>query len=99
MAVDAMKAGAFDFTEKPLDDQLLLDLVQKAVEKRLEVAQDHALREEIARRLTLLTQRERAVHDIVMLGEPNQRNALNIGIAAKTVHATPAPGRGKHQTR
>src|SRR3546814_4340279 len=41
MAVDAMKAGAFDFIEKPLDDQLLLDLVQKAVEKSLERSEEH----------------------------------------------------------
>src|SRR3546814_7024285 len=87
MAVDAMKAGAFDFIEKPLDDQLLLDLVQKAVEKSLEVAQDHALREEIARRLTLLTPREREVLDLVMLGEPNKRIALSLGICEKTVEA------------
>src|SRR3546814_17069808 len=87
MAVDAMKAGAFDFIEKPLDDQLLLDLVQKAVEKSLEVAQDHDLREEIARRLTLLTPREREVLALVMLGEPNKRTDLSLGICEKTVDA------------
>src|SRR3546814_11874365 len=76
MAVDAMKAGAFDFIEKPLDDPLLLDLVQKAVEKSLEVAQDHALCEEIARRLALLTPRAREVRDLALLGGTNNSKGI-----------------------
>lgn len=87
MAVDAMKAGAFDFIEKPFDDQLLLDLVQKAVEYSLAAAQDHALREELARRLDLLTPREHEVLGLVMRGEPNKRIALALGICEKTVEA------------
>lgn len=87
MAVDAMKAGAFDFIEKPFDEQLLLDLVQKAVVRSVEAAHDHALREEIARRLDLLTPREREVLDRIMLGEPNKRIALTLGICEKTVEA------------
>jgi two-component system, LuxR family, response regulator FixJ len=85
MAVDAMKAGAFDFIEKPFDEQLLLDLVQKAVEKSAEAAQDHALRDEIRRRLEILTPRESEVLDLVMAGEPNKRIALRLGICEKTV--------------
>ena len=99
MAVDAMKAGAFDFIEKPFDDQLLLDLVQKAVEKSLEAAHDQALREEIARRLALLTPREREVLDLVMLGEPNKRIALALGICEKTVEAHRAKVMEKTQAR
>ena len=99
MAVDAMKAGAFDFIEKPFDDQLLLDLVQKAVEKSLEAAQGQALREEIARRLDLLTPREHEVLDLVMLGEPNKRIALTLGICEKTVEAHRAKVMEKTQAR
>lgn len=99
MAVDAMKAGAFDFIEKPFDDQLLLDLVQKAIEKSLEVAHDQALREEIARRLGLLTPREREVLDLVMLGEPNKRIAITLGICEKTVEAHRAKVMEKTQAR
>ena len=87
MAVDAMKAGAFDFIEKPFDEQLLLDLVQKAVEKSAEAAQDHAVRDEIQRRLQLLTPREREVLKLVLAGQPNKRIALRLGICEKTVEA------------
>ena len=87
MAVDAMKAGAFDFIEKPFDEQLLLDLVQKAVEKSAEAAHDHALRDELRRRLQLLTPRESEVLELVLAGEPNKRIALHLGICEKTVEA------------
>ncbi len=99
MAVDAMKAGAFDFIEKPFDEQLLLDLVQKAVEKSVEAAQDHALREEIEGRLHLLTPRESEVLDLIMVGEPNKRIALTLGICEKTVEAHRAKVMEKTQAR
>ena len=99
MAVDAMKAGAFDFIEKPFDEQLLLDLVQKAVEKSVEAAQDHALREEIEGRLQLLTPRESEVLDLIMVGEPNKRIALNLGICEKTVEAHRAKVMEKTQAK
>ena len=87
MAVDAMKAGAFDFIEKPFDEQLLLDLVQKAVEKSAVAAHDHALRDEIRRRIQLLTPRESEVLELVLVGEPNKRIAVRLGICEKTVEA------------
>src|SRR3546814_6718734 len=68
----------------------------RSVEKSLEVAQDHALREEIARRPTLLTPREREVLDLVMLGEPNKRIALSLGICEKTVEAHRAKRSEEH---
>src|SRR3546814_102104 len=99
MAVDAMKAGAFDFIEKPFDDQLLLDLVQKAVEQSLAASQDHALREGRARRRDRLTPREHEVLALVMLGEPNKRIALTLGICEKTVEAHRAKVMEKTQAR
>lgn len=99
MAVDAMKAGAFDFIEKPFDDQILLDLVQKAVERSAEVAQDYALREEIHHRLEMLTPREREVLDQVMGGEPNKRIAIKLGICEKTVEAHRAKVMEKTQAK
>jgi FixJ family two-component response regulator len=99
MAVDAMKAGAFDFIEKPFDEQLLLDLVQKAVERSAEAALYHALREEVERRLDLLTPREGEVLDLIMAGEPNKRIALTLGICEKTVEAHRAKVMEKTQAR
>ena len=99
MAVDAMKAGAFDFIEKPFDEQILLDLVQKAVERSAEAVQDHALREEIRRRLEMLTPREHEVLDLVMDGEPNKRIAIKLGICEKTVEAHRAKVMEKTQAK
>lgn len=99
MAVDAMKAGAFDFIEKPFDEQLLLDLVQKAVEKSAEAAQDHAVRDDIQRRLQLLTPRESEVLKLVLAGQPNKRIALRLGICEKTVEAHRAKVMEKTQAK
>jgi FixJ family two-component response regulator len=99
MAVDAMKAGAFDFIEKPFDEQLLLDLVQKAVEKSAETAHDHALRDEIRHRLQLLTPRESEVLELVLAGEPNKRIALRLGVCEKTVEAHRAKVMEKTQAK
>jgi FixJ family two-component response regulator len=99
MAVDAMKAGAFDFIEKPFDEQHLLDLVQKAVEKSAVTAHDHALRDKIRRRLGQLTPRESEVLKLVLAGEPNKRIALRLGICEKTVEAHRAKVMEKTQAK
>ena len=54
MAVDAMKAGAYDFFEKPIDDQLLLDAVQKAVKQSAVATLEHVHEAEIHLRQDLL---------------------------------------------
>lgn len=99
MAVDAMKAGAFDFIEKPFDDQLLLDLVQKAVQISAEATHDHALRDDIRRRLELLSPRESEVLELVLAGEPNKRIAFRLGIGEKTVEAHRAKVKEKTQAK
>ena len=86
-AVRAMKAGAFDFIEKPYSDQALLEIIQKAVESSVTAAHRRAKRNEIRRRLDLLTPRERQVVDEIMAGEPNKRIAANLGLSEKTVEA------------
>ena len=99
MAVDAMKLGAFDFVEKPFDEQLLLDLVQKAVEESVMAARDNAHRDELRGRLALLTPRESQVLDLVLAGEPNKRIALRLGVCEKTVEAHRAKVMEKTQAK
>ncbi len=85
MAVEAMKAGALDFIEKPFRDQVLLDGIQKAI------ALDAALRRrrkesyDVQSRIRLLTQREREIMDRLVAGKTNKSIALELGISQKTV--------------
>jgi FixJ family two-component response regulator len=87
MAVRAMKAGALDFIEKPFNDQVLIDLVQKAVEKSLAVRLGDAEKRDLKARLDQLTPRERQVLDMVAAGESNKTIAQALGISEKTVEA------------
>jgi two-component system, LuxR family, response regulator FixJ len=85
LAVAAIKAGAFDFVEKPLREEALLECIERALnwndavqEERLESAQLEA-------RAALLTEREREVLDFVAAGEPNKVIARHLGISFRTV--------------
>ena len=85
MAVHAMKAGAFDFLEKPFNNQQLLDLVQKALHTHLDSRTGKERRDEIDALLLRLTPREREVFDRVVAGETNKLIAHHLGISIKTV--------------
>ncbi len=85
MAARAFKAGAFDFLEKPCNDQLLLDRVREAIaEHRRRLAEKAALRDILARSARL-TKRERQVAEFISLGLPNREIASQLGISQKTV--------------
>jgi len=87
MAVRAMKDGAFDFIEKPYNDQILLDLVQKAVrecERRRTEVTSH---QEIQELVDTLTPRERQVMDMIVAGNTNKQIAYALDISEKTVEA------------
>lgn len=86
-AVRAMKAGAMDFFQKPINGQLLLEAIQRAVATSAASAQAHAEAEAVRSLLTSLSRRERDVLDGVLAGEPNKRIAAKLGIAEKTVEA------------
>ncbi|MBM3555145.1 MAG: response regulator transcription factor [Alphaproteobacteria bacterium] len=85
VAVHAMKAGAIDFIEKPFNNELLLDAIQKAIADRGRSGGAHVRRQEITRRLETLTARERQVLDVVVAGETNKGVARRLGISEKTV--------------
>lgn len=87
MAVHAMKAGAYDFVEKPFHDQHLIDLVQKAVGDSAARAEARSLINQSARCLEQLTPRERQVLGLLVAGESNKGVANQLGITDKTVEA------------
>lgn len=85
MAVRAMRAGALDFLQKPFNEQVLIDWIQTAIQRR-ESARDRADgADEVRRRLASLTPREREVLDAVMDGKANKVIAADFGVSLKTV--------------
>ena len=85
MSVRAMKAGAVDFLQKPFDDQVLLDSVQKAIDLDRQSRAAQAERREIERRIKTLTPREQEVFRLVVSGLLNKHVAGELGTSEKTV--------------
>lgn len=85
VAVRAMKRGAFDFVEKPVNNQLLLDKIQQAVEDSKCLWEERTQQAEILRRLDLLTTRERDILNLIVAGEKNKWIANHLGISERTV--------------
>lgn len=85
LAVQAMKAGAIDFIEKPFEKAVLMSAVDQAFDrlKRAETHRDRA--DDAAVRLQSLTPREREVLDGLAKGLPNKTIAYDLGISARTV--------------
>lgn len=85
LAVRAMKSGAFDFIEKPFNDQLLLDLIQKAIRQDSNNTSARIQLDSIQERLNNLTVRERQVLDGVVGGESNKIIAGSLNLSEKTI--------------
>ena len=85
MAVQAMRAGAVDFLEKPFREQELLHRIHQAIEQDARTRRDRAAKAEITARLASLTPREGQVLDLVVAGKPNKAIAGELGLSHKTV--------------
>jgi len=85
MAVRALKAGAFDFVEKPFDHQVLLDRIREAIKTDQSAHQSRLERAEDTSRLARLTPRQRQVLDLLMTGKPSKAIAAELGLSPKTV--------------
>lgn len=81
MAVDSLKRGAFDFFEKPFNDNALMQRVREAFAASRE-AQGKSL---VEQRLASLSQREREVMDHILAGKMNKVIADDLGISMRTV--------------
>jgi len=85
LAVDAMKAGAIDFIEKPFDDDVLIAAIKTALARRAGDRERHARAAEVRDRMKLLSERERQVMEGLIAGKPNKIIAYELGISARTV--------------
>ena len=85
LAVEAMKAGAVDFIEKPFDEATMLTAVRAALARGEAVEKRDAERVEIEQRLNRLSGRERDVLLGLVRGQPNKIIAHNLGISPRTV--------------
>jgi two-component system CheB/CheR fusion protein len=85
MAVEAMKAGANDFVEKPVDCDELLASIDRAIELTRNSTAVSALRETAAARIAGLTPRERQVMDFVVIGRPNKIIAADLRVSQRTI--------------
>jgi two-component system response regulator DctR len=85
LAVAALKKGAFDFVEKPFNDNQLVDLVIEALRRDEARRSERAAEEGVAARLEALTAREREVMEGVLRGLPNKAIADGLGLAMRTV--------------
>ena len=85
MAIRAMKAGAFDFVEKPFQAQALLDRLHEALALDAQERRRQARRNEVAARMALLSPREREVMERVAAGQYNKVIAADLGISISTV--------------
>ena len=84
-SVQAMKAGALDFLQKPFDDADFLQVVSQAVAVSRQGRQSRLEKKELLARLKSLTPRERQVFERVVVGMLNKQIAFELGTAEKTV--------------
>ncbi len=83
MAVTALKAGAADFIEKPVDDVRLVAAINRALVRSAQTP-DQTMAE-VAARFDRLTPREMKVFDMIADGHTSQSIASNLGISVRTV--------------
>lgn len=85
MAVEAVKKGAFDFFEKPFNDNRLVDRVLEAIEASAAALQALQQQHALTQRVAQLTAREREVAWMVAEGQYNKVIADRLGVSMRTV--------------
>lgn len=84
-AREAFRADAIDFLEKPIDEARLVAAIGESFARQAETRSDREQQERIARRLAVLTPREREVMELVVAGRHNRAIADQLGISVRTV--------------
>ena len=85
MSVRAMKAGAVEFLTKPFHDQDLLDAIHAAIERDRKRRREAVRFAELRERFATLTERERQIMSLVVIGRPNKQIAAELTLSEMTV--------------
>lgn len=85
VAVSMLKQGAYDFVEKPFNDNELVDRIVAALRQAATRREALAADADLAARLASLSERERQVMDLVLTGTQNKVIAAELAIAIRTV--------------
>ncbi|GBG01428.1 DNA-binding response regulator [Azospira sp. I13] len=85
MAVSALKKGAFDFVEKPFNDNELVNRVIEAMDTDARNQAKQAINASVQSRLNTLTTRERQIMDLILEGKFNKVIADDLQISMRTV--------------
>ena len=83
--VRAMKQGAIDFLSKPIDDEVLISAIARAIETDRQGRDRYALQVAAKQKAAKLTKREAEIMDLVVSGLRNKQIAATLGISEKTV--------------
>lgn len=95
LAVQAMKAGAVDFIEKPFEKTVLIGAIEEGFARIDQASRRHARADEAKVRLEALTPREHDVLQGLARGHPNKTIAYDLGISPRTVEIHRANLMGK----
>ena len=85
MCVRAMKAGAFEFLTKPFHHQELLDAIHAAIERDRESRRETVVITDLRKRHATLTERERCIMTLVVIGRANKQIAAELNLSEITV--------------
>jgi len=99
LAVQAMKAGAVDFIEKPFNDQQMLDAIGRALEMAHDRQNQSSFAHEAKERVASLTPREAQVLEHLVAGHANKVIAYELGISPRTIEIHRAHVMEKMQAR
>ena len=99
LAVQAMKAGAVDFIEKPYNDHQILDTIGRALEMARDRQNQSSIAQEARERIASLTPREAQVLEHLVAGHANKVIAYELGISPRTIEIHRAHVMEKMQAR
>jgi two-component system CheB/CheR fusion protein len=85
MAVDAMKAGAIDFIEKPIGAKEISESVGRALDRSKISGKLVAWQSNAAKQISALSARQRQIMEMVLAGNPSKNIAADLGLSQRTV--------------